>query len=71
LDAASAYASQIVDERLNGTLGPHHWAHISLMVRSMAKSTENFFKTILLTYWKRCHWNLVSLCGSSRTAILH
>jgi len=45
--------------------------HIFLMVRSMAKNTENFLKTILPPCWKRCHWNHVLICGSSRTAILH
>jgi len=33
----------------------------------MAKSTENFFETIL----SNCYWNHVLICGSSRTVILH
>jgi len=39
--------------------------HISLMVRSMAKSTENFFKTILSTCWKK-YWNHVLILVPAR-----
>jgi len=45
--------------------------YISLMVRSMAKSIENFFKTILSTCSKRYHWNHILTCSSNRMAILH